>query len=119
MLAEELHPASTANFVNIWFAGTRPRPDWISHDQVGGVGIIPPGDRDPIAFGCGIVFINFLHSQLGFSYRAICLVGGTGWSPLEIRVRSSSPALIRCISSCDSDKTTSSCTADGSRRSAW
>ena len=29
-----------------------------------------------------------------------------GWWPLEIRVRSSSPALIRCISSCDGEQTT-------------
>jgi hypothetical protein len=76
VMAEELHPASTFNFVDSWLAGRSPRQDWINRDQVGGGGLVPPGDRDPIAFGCGIIFINFLHSQLGFSYWDIVGAGG-------------------------------------------
>jgi hypothetical protein len=51
VMAEELHPASTSNFVNSWLSWPRPRPDWISrnepHDPPAG-GISPVGDLDPI-----------------------------------------------------------------------
>ncbi len=76
VMAEELHPASTSNFVNTWLAFSSPRPDWINKDEVGGVGLVPRGDLDPITYGCGIIFINFLNAQLGFSFRDICLAGG-------------------------------------------
>ena len=38
--------------------------------------VVPAGDLDPIAFGCGIVFIYYLRYQLGIPYRHICGAGG-------------------------------------------
>lgn len=76
VMAEELHPASSFNFVNTWLSWPRPRPDWISKNEPAG-GPLARGDLDPIAYGCGIVFIYFLRYQLGFSYDRICQAGGT------------------------------------------
>ena len=76
VMAEVLHPASTSNFVNGWLQWPRPRPDWINHNELGSVGLQPRGDLDPIAYGCGIIFIYFLRYQLGFTYDKICGAGG-------------------------------------------
>jgi hypothetical protein len=75
VMAEELHPASTANFVNSWCNFPEPRPDWISRNE--GLTAFARGDLDPIAYGCGIIFIYFLRYQLGISYDRICGAGGT------------------------------------------
>ena len=50
VMAEQLHPASTKDFVSAWLnLQGRPRPDWISQNEpeivVGG--ITPRGDLDP------------------------------------------------------------------------
>ena len=37
---------------------------------------MPPGDHDPIAYGCGIIFIYFLRSQLNFDFFNIVAAGG-------------------------------------------
>jgi hypothetical protein len=76
VMAEELHPASTSNFINLWLGSGRPRPDFISRNQLS-IGGIVRGDLEVIAFGCGIVFIYFLRYQLGFGYAAICGAGGS------------------------------------------
>ena len=76
VMAEELHPASTSNFVNAWLR-MRPRPDWINRNEPSQGGIAPHGDRDPIAYGCGIIFIYFLRYQLGLPYFDICSAGGS------------------------------------------
>jgi hypothetical protein len=73
--AEEIHPASSSNFVNSWLGWPRPRVDWIGRNE-------PPinsfgrGDLDVIAYGCGMIFIYFLRYQLNFSYDQICGAGG-------------------------------------------
>jgi len=78
VMAEELHPASSSNFVNTWLSFPRPRPDYISQNEPTIPGSITlPGDRDPIAYGCGIIFIYFLRYQLNYDYFNIVGAGGT------------------------------------------
>jgi hypothetical protein len=76
VMAEELHPSSTLNFVNQWLSWPRPRPDWINNNEPSD-GIIVRGDLDQTAFGCGMIFIYFLRYQLGFPYDQICMAGGS------------------------------------------
>ena len=68
VMAEELHPASTFNWVNDWLSWPRPRPDWISRNAPADGGIFGRGDLNPVAYGCGTIFIYFLRYQLGISY---------------------------------------------------
>ena len=75
VMAEELHPSSSSNFVNLWLGWPRPRPDWINRNEPFD-GAIVRGDRDPIAFGCSALFIYFLRYQLNFTYEQICGAGG-------------------------------------------
>ena len=78
IMAEVLHPASTQDFVSTWLSIGRPRPDWISHNALSLLDSpFGRGDLNVIAYGCGIIFIYFLHSQLGFSFHEICTSGGT------------------------------------------
>jgi hypothetical protein len=77
VMAEELHPVSSSNFVNTWLGWPRPRPDWISRSETDVGGLSGRGDLDPIAYGCGIIFIYFLRYQHGVSYLQICTVGGS------------------------------------------
>src|SRR5262245_49369 len=64
VFAEEFHPASTATFVNGWL-NSPARANFID-------GVNESTDRDGIAFGCAILFINYLRSQLGYTLAAIC-----------------------------------------------
>jgi hypothetical protein len=75
VMAEELHPASAPNSVNTWLSFSDPRPDWITSNEQKTSFVI--GDRDPIAYGCGILFIYFLRYQLNYAYRDICGAGGS------------------------------------------
>jgi hypothetical protein len=77
VMAEELHPASATNWVNSWLGWPRPRPDWISRNEFTTPGIFVRADLDPVAYGCGIIFIYFLRYQLGFTYDQICMAGGS------------------------------------------
>jgi hypothetical protein len=70
VMAEELHPSSTSNWVNLWLNWPRPRPDWITKNEPPD-GAFMRGDVDQIAFGCGMIFIYFLRYQLGFAYDQI------------------------------------------------
>jgi hypothetical protein len=76
VMAEDLHPASSFNFVNTWLSWPRPRPDWISRNEPAS-GPVVRGDFDPIAYGCGIIFIYYLRYQLNISYDRICMAGGS------------------------------------------
>jgi hypothetical protein len=76
VMAEELHPSSTSNWVNTWLGWPRPRPDWITQNEPSG-GALVRGDLDQIAFGCGMIFIYFLRYQLGFPYDQIINAGGS------------------------------------------
>ena len=55
--------------VNDWLATQFPRVDWISKKE--------PTDDDQISYGCGIVFIYYLVSQLGFSLKQVVAAGGS------------------------------------------
>lgn len=78
VMAEQLHPASSSNFVNKWLSMPRPRPDYISQNELTIPGSISPrGDADPIGYGCGIIFIYFLRSQLNYDFFNIVSAGGT------------------------------------------
>lgn len=77
VMAEELHPASASNWVNLWLSAGRPRPDWIAQNAPPNGGIFGRGDLNQIAYGCGIIFIYFLRYQLNFPYNQIVGAGGT------------------------------------------
>lgn len=86
ILAEQFYPnaaydtsssVSPAPWVNEWLndftpakpgSAAVPRPDWVATNK--------PTDLDQISYGCGILFINYLRSQRGFSLRDICGAGG-------------------------------------------
>ena len=71
------HPASANNVVDQWLSWPRPRPDWISRNEGPAGAFTVRGDLDPIAYGCGAIFIYFLRDQLGHSMQEICGAGGT------------------------------------------
>lgn len=74
ILAEELYPSSaydsrygTAPWVNAWM-NSNPRPDWITKNEA--------FDRNAVSYGCGILFINFLRSQLNYTMPDISYLSG-------------------------------------------
>jgi len=76
VLAELLYPdqaydtassVSPGPWINNWLNAS-PRPDWVKSEEA--------TDLDQISYGCGILFINYLRSQLNFSLRDICGAGG-------------------------------------------
>ncbi|MEO8111883.1 MAG: hypothetical protein ABI594_17680 [Ginsengibacter sp.] len=77
VMAEELYPKSGSNWVNAWLGFGEPRPDFISKNELSLPNTFVRGDLDPIAYGCGILFIYFLRYQLGYGYDKICGAGGT------------------------------------------
>lgn len=92
--ADLLHPASspmdTNNNVNAWLASdptqdstsavadTEFRKDWVSMSFAGGplrAGDAVAGDQDSYSFGCAMLFINYLRSQLGYTEAEIIQLG--------------------------------------------
>ena len=84
--AELLHPQYGTGFVNAWLASdptTDPtsavadsefRKDWVSQNFTGGplrAGGTVHGDDDSYSYGCAMLFIYYLKSQLGFSMPQI------------------------------------------------
>jgi hypothetical protein len=84
--AQILHPQYGAGFVNAWLASdptTDPssavadsefRKDWVSRNFTGGplrAGGTVRGDDDSYSYGCAMLFIYYLKSQLGFSMAEI------------------------------------------------
>jgi hypothetical protein len=86
VLAFDRHPAIAANF-------NETEQDWWAEGHRDYVNDNSAGDTDPIANGCGDLFLYYLHSQLTFSWDAICATGGatlgacyqslTGYSPRQ------------------------------------
>ena len=76
VMAETLHPASTAVWIDLWMRFPSPRPDYISQNAPHDGGVFGPGDLNQTAYGCGMVFIYFLHTQLGFTFPQIVGAGG-------------------------------------------
>jgi hypothetical protein len=84
--AQLLHPQYGAGFVNAWLASdptTDPtsavadsefRKDWVTRNFTGGplrAGGNVHGDDDSYSYGCAMLFIYYLKSQLGFSMPQI------------------------------------------------
>src|SRR5215467_5674566 len=70
----ELNPPGVGSFATgpSWLLSNR--PDWVSKtDPTAGTG---PG-FNPVSIGCGTLFINWLHYQLGYSLNSIVQAGGT------------------------------------------
>jgi hypothetical protein len=67
ILGTELRPmgyygaGGGAQSVNAWLQSGR--PDWISKSEL--------TDKNPLSYGCGILFINYLRRQLGFDLASI------------------------------------------------
>jgi hypothetical protein len=51
--------------------------DYVNQTFIGDKTKREQGDEDPHANGCGTLFLNFLHDQLGFSWDKIVSAGGT------------------------------------------
>lgn len=67
VLATELYPAQLNGFATaaIWLDGGR--PDFVNVND--------PSDRNFVSTGCSVLFLNYLHYQLGFSWAAIVQAG--------------------------------------------
>jgi hypothetical protein len=90
--AELLHPQYDRGFVNAWLASdptidptsavadSEFRKDWVSQNFTGGpkreAGKSVRGDDDSYSYGCAMLFIYYLKSQLGFSMFQIVQRGG-------------------------------------------
>ena len=89
--AQLLHPVFGNGFVNAWLASdptTDPtsavddsefRKDWVSKNFTGGplkAGGAVRGDDDSYSYGCAMLFIYYLKSQLGYSMPQIVQNGG-------------------------------------------
>jgi len=68
VLAAELYPSELGKFAtaHYWLDGAR--PDFVNATA--------PTDTNPVANGCSVLFLNYLHVQLGYSWRAIIRAGG-------------------------------------------
>jgi hypothetical protein len=88
---ELLHPQFDLGFVNAWLASdptvdptsavldSEFRKDWVSQNFEGGqlrAGGSVAADQDSYSFGCAMLFIYYLKSQLGFSMFQIVQRGG-------------------------------------------
>jgi len=90
--AQLLHPQFGNGFIKAWLAGdptldpssavadSEFRKDWVSQNFTGGplkAGGSVNGDDDSYSYGCAMLFIYYLKSQLGFSVPQIVQNGGT------------------------------------------
>ena len=63
VLAVELHPGALDHH--------SVAPAWLDHDRVDVVNRNYPTDTNPVANGCGVLFLNWLHYQLGYGWDQI------------------------------------------------
>ncbi len=73
VLAEQLYPApgfaeGGAPWVNAWFSDPQRVYTYLVRDEF--------SDSNAVTFGVGILYLNYLTSQLGHSLRDVCLSGG-------------------------------------------
>ncbi len=68
VLATEAYPAALDGFATAaaWLDSPN-RPDWVDKND--------PTDTDAVANGCSVLFLNFLRSQLNFTWEAIVQAG--------------------------------------------
>jgi hypothetical protein len=69
VLATELHPTQLNGFTtaSAWL-DSNPRPNFVDNND--------PTDRNAVSTGCSVLFLNYLHYQLGFSWHDIVAAGG-------------------------------------------
>jgi hypothetical protein len=76
VLAGDLHPGKQPQSLitaGWWLNGGR--PDFVSRTFQGSNN--QPGDRNNVANGCGVLFLNWLRFQLGHSWTKIVSAGGS------------------------------------------
>jgi hypothetical protein len=67
VLAAELYPAQLETFASAAYWLDNGRPDFISQ--------VDPSDRNYLSIGCSVLFLNWLHFQLHFSWAQIVAAG--------------------------------------------
>jgi hypothetical protein len=78
VLAAQLYPSELGEFAtaHYWLDGAR--PDFVNATA--------PTDTNPVANGCSVLFLNYLHVQLGYSWRAIIRAGGANLKQTWVRL---------------------------------
>jgi len=68
VLATALYPAQLNGYTTAaaWL-DTPDRPDWVTTTN--------PTDQDPVSNGCAVLFLNYLNTQLGYSWAQIAQAG--------------------------------------------
>ncbi len=71
LAAETLHPTGyygtgSGPRISAWLKGSR--PDFITNSE--------ENDRNPLSYGCAVLFLNYLRYQLGFSFEQIVAAAG-------------------------------------------
>lgn len=68
VLATELYPAQLDGFATAAAWLDSPRADWVSRTD--------PTDQNAVSTGCAVLFLNYLHYQLGFAWPAVVAAAG-------------------------------------------
>jgi hypothetical protein len=66
VLAEEIYPGVLEGL------GYYSAPAWLNSRRPNWVGRTLPTDQNMVANGCAVLFLNYLHTQLGFGWDKIC-----------------------------------------------
>lgn len=69
VLATELHPTALDGFASASGWLDSDRPDWVNNTE--------PTDQNYSSIGCAVLFLNYLHYQLGYAWDAIVQAGGS------------------------------------------
>ena len=86
-------PNSVVNSVSAWFNSSPTTPCNHSTIRADFVTKTAPTDADPCSYGCGVVFLYYLHTQLGYSIKSIITTGGSTFEKLykKLTGRSENP----------------------------
>jgi hypothetical protein len=74
VLASELYPSVLEE------RGYATAPIWLNSNRPNFVRRTHPTDMNPVAIGCSVLFLNYLHSQLGYGWNKICQAAGPNLS---------------------------------------
>jgi hypothetical protein len=69
VLATELYPAELDGFATAGAWLDSDRPNFVDHND--------STDQQPVSIGCAVLFLNYLHHQLGYSWEDVVSRGGT------------------------------------------
>jgi len=75
VLAEALYPAEAIVMASAWLNSDR--PDYITENEPSPLPNGKLADSDQISNACGVLFLNWLHDQLGFSWEQIVQAGAS------------------------------------------